>query len=225
MEPAALHRARERGSREREHEQGDRHRDVEHPGPAHILGQHSTEEDTGCSADRRCGSVYREGLREVGGASEEHHEQRERGGSDQCGASTLDRATGDLEPDIGGSPGQKRACDEDDPPDDEDLPGSEHIGQPPAEQQQTAEGHDVGVEHPRERLGGEAEVALDVRQSHSDDRGVHDDDELRSGDQYEAEPALRSWCGRAGHCFLLGVRAVGPVRHHRIPIRGRGIQK
>ena len=41
--------------------------------------------------------------------------------------------------------------------------GAEQVGEPAAEQQQAAEGDDVGVEDPREVLGAEAEVGADLR--------------------------------------------------------------
>jgi len=110
--------------------------------------------------------------------AEEHHQQRERRRRDQRRAGALHRASGDLDLGRAGNAGGQRARSEHGPADAEKSLGTEHVRQAAAEQQQAAEGDDVGVEHPREVLGTEAEVGADVGQRDSDDARVHDDHEL-----------------------------------------------
>ena len=53
-----------------------------------------------------------------------------------------------------------------------DAAARDEVAEPAGEQQQAAEGDQVGVDHPRERRLREAEVALDRRQRDVDDRRV-----------------------------------------------------
>ena len=104
-----------------------------------------------------------------------------------------------------GEAGGERAGGQDGPAGGEDPAGAEQVGQPAAEQQQAAEGDDVGVEDPATAVGGEAEVGLDLGQRDADDRGVHDDHELGERDERERRPAPRV-CGL----------------HEGVPFSGRG---
>ena len=98
----------------------------------------------------------------------------------------MNGACGDFHAGGVGEAGGQRPGGEHGPADGEDALGPEQVGQSAAEQQQAAERDDVGVEHPREVLGAEAEVRADVGQGHADDARVGDDHELCERDDGEA---------------------------------------
>ena len=69
---------------------------------------------------------------------------------------------------------------------------AEDVAEPAAEQEETAEGQQVGVHDPGERGLGEAEVLADRRQRHSDDRHVEDDHQVAQAQHDECQPAVAS---------------------------------
>ena len=71
--------------------------------------------------------------------------------------------------------------------DEERAPSAEQVARPGPEQEQAAEGEDVGVQHPGERARREAQALLDVRQGHVDDRRVEDDHQLGCQDDEEED--------------------------------------
>ena len=71
-------------------------------------------------------------------------------------------------------------------PDQEGPAPAEEVARAGAEEQQAAEGEDVGVEDPRELAAREAEARLDVGQRDVDDGGVEHDHEL-GGQDHEQE--------------------------------------
>jgi hypothetical protein len=105
-------------------------------------------------------------------------------------------AAGGIGTSVARETGRERSDAEDDPAEAEDPAGAEEVGEAGAEEQQPAEDDDVGVEDPREVLGGETEVGLHLRQGDADDRRVHDDHGLGEGDESERDPASR--CRRCG---------------------------
>ena len=70
---------------------------------------------------------------------------------------------------------------------DEDLAAAEDVTGAGAEQQQAAEGQRVGVLHPGEAGGREAEVLVDARQRRDHDRDVEDDHQVAAEDDREDE--------------------------------------
>ena len=65
----------------------------------------------------------------------------------------------------------------------------EQVADPPREQQQTAEGDQVGVDDPGEVALGEAEAVLDRGQGDVDDRRVEDDHQHPRAEHVERQPA------------------------------------
>jgi len=59
---------------------------------------------------------------------------------------------------------------------------AKQVAGPAAEQQQPAERHRVGVDHPFQVRPGEPERLLDMRQGHVDDGQVERDHQLGGGD-------------------------------------------
>ena len=66
---------------------------------------------------------------------------------------------------------------------------AEEVAQPPAEQQEAAEGQQVGVHDPGERLLREAEIVPDRRQRDVHDRPVEHDHQVAEAEDVEGEPA------------------------------------
>ena len=105
----------------------------------------------------------------------------------------------------------------------------QQVAQPAGEQQEAAEGQQVGVDHPGQRGLREAEVGLDRRQRHVHDALVQDDHQVAQAQHVEREPpALRRGCVRNGiagrpgrglggrHLVLLDIRAGCHVLHERL---------
>ena len=199
---AAAGNVRHHPGRQSDDGQGDGDVQVEHPRPRRVLGEDPAEEHPGGPAGWCSRAVQREGLGELlAVAGEQHHQQGQRGRRDESGTGALDGAAGELDGGVAGGTGDNRPGEQDGPAGDEHLAGAEQVGQAAAEQQQPAERDHVGVEHPRQVLGGEAQVGLHLRQGHADDGRVHDDHELGGGDEAERPPAAVARgrrCGRHG---------------------------
>ena len=73
-------------------------------------------------------------------------------------------------------------------PDQEQAPVPEEVAEAAAEEQEAAEGDQVGVHDPRERLLGEAEVLADRRQRDADDRDVEHDHQVAEAEDEKCEP-------------------------------------
>jgi hypothetical protein len=67
---------------------------------------------------------------------------------------------------------------------------SEEVAEAAAEQQEPAESDQVSVDHPRERLLGEAEVLADGRERDADDGHIEDDHQVAETEDEEREPAV-----------------------------------
>ena len=103
---------------------------------------------------------------------------------------------------------------------------SEQVAEPSAEQQEAAEGEQVGVHDPRERLLREAEVVTDRRERDVHYRPVEDDHQVAEAEHDECEPAgagvvdrhrgvLSS--GRARGGSLVGRRSATELIDSRLP--------
>ena len=73
---------------------------------------------------------------------------------------------------------------------------TEQVAEPSREQEEAAEGQEVGVRDPRERALRETEILTDGRQGDSDNRHVEDDHQVAEADDKQCEPAGAS---RHGH--------------------------
>ena len=104
-----------------------------------------------------------------------------------------------------GEPAGGRGGDEDRQADDEDPPLSDQVAEPSGEQQQAAEGDQVGVDDPGEVRLREAEIVLDRGQGDVHDRLVEDDHQHPDAEDDEGDPT-----GAAAR-----VRALGTVNRVR----------
>jgi hypothetical protein len=89
---------------------------------------------------------------------------------------------------VGQAADQRRAG-EHDQSRDQHPPAPQQIGHAAAEEQETAVGEDVAVDHPLQALLAEAEVALDRRQGDVQDRGVEHVHELDEAEQKQDRDA------------------------------------
>ena len=65
----------------------------------------------------------------------------------------------------------------------------EEVAEPAAEQEEASEGQQVGVDDPRERGLGEAEVLADRGEGDADDGHVEDDHQIAEAEHEEGQPA------------------------------------
>jgi hypothetical protein len=94
------------------------------------------------------------------------------------------------------SPAGERGDREQQQPEDEHPPVAEQVGGAPAQQQEAGEDEHVGVDHPLEVDGREAQVGPDRRQRHVDHRDVEHDHELGQAAERE-DPAAMQVLGHA----------------------------
>ena len=207
-------RGRQRGSSD-----ADRDVDPEHPLPADRVGEDASQQDAGGSAGAGDRAPDSQGLVALGAVAEGGGDDRQCRGREDRRAQALNRAGHDqLALGLGQAPGQRGEREEDQAA-DEDAAPAEQVSHPPAEQQEAAEGEDVGVDHPLQVALGEVERLADRRQGDVDDRGVEDDHELGHREQRQGDPAPLLRNSRLGH---LGLLSVGLGKSFTIGIENSG---
>ena len=149
--------------RQGEHEDADRHVDQQGPAPRAEVGDHAAEQQADGAAAHADGGEQGErpvARRLVGGAG---GEQGEYAGGGQRGADALGRAGRDQLAGRLGEPTQERGHGEQREADLEDAEPAEHVAEPAAGEQQTAEGQRVAVEDPGQGRRSEAEGGVHRR--------------------------------------------------------------
>ena len=189
---------------------GDQHRGQErrgdpdgnvyeqHRAPAQRAGQHATEEDAGGGARAGDRTPDRERPVALGPLTEGGGDERERRRSHERRAEPLDRAGGDQPRGALREAAGERGEREHPEADREHASAAEEVGDPPAEEQEAAEGQNVGVDHPGEVGQGEVKAAPDRGQRDVDDRRVEHDDELGHRQQRQRPPAAINTTGLLG---------------------------
>ena len=129
----------------------------------------------------RLGAFLRVG-KEVG-------EQRERGRGEERGRHPLQRARGEEHLAGDRETGERGCRDETGGAEEEGSAVTVPVGESAAEQEQPAEGEDVGGDHPGERGCVHTELAPEHGKSDVDDRRVEHDEELCERQDAEGEPA------------------------------------
>jgi hypothetical protein len=157
--------------------------------PAEQVGQHAAEQHADAPAARHAEAEDAEGLRPLADLGEEGHDQRQGDGGDDRAANALDGAGRDQQPLSRRHAARDRRRGEDRDAGQEQLPLAEQVAQPAAEQQEAAEGEQVGVHDPGERGLGEPEVVADRGQGDVHDRHVDDDHQVAQAEHVEGEPA------------------------------------
>jgi hypothetical protein len=178
----------EAGARNRRRNgEGDGH--VQAVAPVERLSQRAAEQQADGTTHAGDRGVDAEGLAALGGLGECRCQQRERGRREHRREDALQRACRHerLEA-LRGTTGGGRAREAEQAGDERPL-AAEQIGDPAAEQQQTAEGQRVGGDHPLAVVVGEAQVSLGGRQRDVHDGHVEHDHQLSDADDGEDEPA------------------------------------
>ena len=190
--PAAVRRAlgdeAHRGDRTQD---PDRHVDEEDPLPAQQLGQHAAEQHPGRAAHGAHRAPVAERAVALVALVEGGGDDRQGGRRHHGAAEPLDRARGGQHALARRQAAGQRGGREEQQPGHEHAPAAEQVGGAAAEEQEAGEGQRVGVDHPLQVDGREAEVVADRRQRDVDDRDVEDDHELREAGQGQ-DPALAS---------------------------------
>ena len=185
--------------RQQEDRRADRHVDEEDPAPAEQLDDHATEQEAGRAAGAGDRAPDAERPVALAALRERREDDRQRRGRDHRAAEAL-RAAGDQQRRLRlRQPAGDRRAREQRHAGHEQATTTEPVGRAPAEQQEPSEEQRVGVEHPRQVLLGEADVALDARQrdvhdarvEHHHELGHRDDGEHRVGAR-----RLRTWPAR-----------------------------
>jgi len=178
----------------------DRQVDEEDPVPAESLGEDPPEDlaDGGaCRADETERTDRRAPLARLREQRDDHAQAHRRG---RRPADALGEPRGDQHLLAGGDPAQQRRGGEQGQAGDERALAAGQVAEPAGQQQQAAEGDQVGVDDPGQIGGREAEAALDHRQRHGHDAAVEDDHQHCRAEHREGQPA-RAGSGRCrlGH--------------------------
>ena len=190
--PLALALAGQKRQAEREDRDPDRDVDEEDPVPAERVGEHAAEQDADAAAAGHHEAEEAHRLRPLDGLLEEQQQQRERDRRDDRAAEALHRTRGDQHVLRGREPTGERGDGEERDPAQEDPPVPEQVAEPSAQQQEAAEGQQVRVQDPRERLLGEAEVGANRGQRDVHDRRVEHDHQVPQAEDVERQPACSS---------------------------------
>jgi hypothetical protein len=171
-------------------------RDVheEDPVPVDRLRQHPAREQPDRPAGRGHERVDADRLRLLARLREHRHDHPEDHRRGHRAAGALEEARADQNALAGGDAAQDRGDREHCEPREEDLPAPDQVAEPPGQQQQAAERDQIGVHHPRQRRGREAEVVLDRRQRDVHDRDVEHDHQHPRAEDVQGGPGVRS-CG------------------------------
>ena len=177
----------------------DRDVDEEDPAPAHPGGERAAGEqaDGGTRAGDRGedteGAVALLALGEVGGDQGQGRRRGERT------ADTLQGAEGEQLTGVLREAAEQRRDGEQQDARLQHAAAAHDVAEAATEQEQSAEGQRVGVEHPRQRRGGEVQRALDVRQRDVHDGRVEHDHQLGAREDGERGTGVVAPTGSAGH--------------------------
>ncbi len=173
-----------------QHDDAERDVDQQRPAPRGVAGQHAAEQQADRGAGR--GDRAEQGERLVAGGRVRCRggEQRQHARGRNGGADALERPGRDQQLGGGGQPTEEGGRGEHGQAGHERATTTEDVAEAAAEEQQSAEGQGVAVQHPRQGRGGEAEVAADVGEGDVHDSHVEDEHELDGEDERQSEGAL-----------------------------------
>ena len=191
---------RDEPRRQRDDRDAHGHVHEEDPLPAEVLREDAAEEDAGRGAAPRDRAPDPERLVPLRAAvAEGRVDDREGRGRDDRTAEACDGAEGDQPRAAIREAAHERCEREQRHSEHEHAAAAEHVGRPPAEQQEPAEREGVRRDDPLERALRELEVGRDGGQGHVHDRDVEDDHEERDADEGERVPAARVGDEGLGH--------------------------
>ena len=157
--------------------------------PAEHVGQDAAEQHADAAAAGHHEAEKAHRLGPLALFLEEQQEQRECDRRDDRAAEALDGARGDQQVLRGREAAGERGEREERDPAQEQPPVAEQVAEPAAQQQEAAEGQQVGVHDPRERFLGEAEIGANRGQRDVHDRRVEHDHQVAQAEDVEREPA------------------------------------
>jgi hypothetical protein len=121
-----------------------------HPPPRHELGQQTAGHEPDGAAGRRDGGVHGDGPHALRAFGKDARQQREGGGRRQRAPDALEGPGGEEHPPGDGQTACQRTEREQGQSAEEGPTSPQQISRPRPEEEQTAEGEDVGVQHPRQ---------------------------------------------------------------------------
>jgi hypothetical protein len=163
--------------------------------PVERIREDAAEEDTDGAAAGQDEPEDAHRLRPFGRLGEQGHDQRERDGGHDRAADSLDCPRRDQRLLRGREAAGERCEREQRDADQEQAARAEEITQPPAEEQETAEGEQIGVHDPRERFLGEAEILADRGERDVHDCPVEDDHQIAQAQDEQGKPAAAAFHG------------------------------
>ena len=169
----------------------DRHVDEEAEAPREPAREDAAEDEADAGAAARHGRVVRDRAVPLAALREARHEQRERGRSgDRC-ADALDAACGEQPRGALSRTGRERGQREEGDAGDEHAAPAEEVAGARSEQEQPPERERVGVLHPGQAGGREAEGVVDAGEGVDDDRDVEHDHQVAAENDRELAEARR----------------------------------
>ena len=144
------------------------------------------------------------------GLGEQAHDQGEGDGRHGGATETLHGPADDQERAVGRQTTGDRAQGERDDAAEEDAAVAVEVTEPPAQQQEAAEGQHVGVDHPRQRGLAEAQVGLDGGQGDVHDVRVEHDHQVAQAEHLQGQPAGLACRSSPFSSIVVGGSAVDP---------------
>ena len=183
---------------------GDADRQVDHedPVPADRLGEDAAEQQADRAARRGDEAVDADRFRLLARLREHRHDHAQDHRRGERAADAGEEAAADQHRLVLGDGAEQRGGDEDRETDQEHLALAEQVAKPAGQQQQAAEGDQVGVDDPGQAALGEAEAVLNRRQGDVDDRYVEDDHQHPRAEDVEGEPAVVLRLRHVGHLII-----------------------
>jgi hypothetical protein len=168
----------------------DRQVDDEDEVPGDRLGEDAAEQQADRAARRGDEAVDADRFRLLGAVGEHPHDHRQDHRRGERPADSLDEAGADQHALVGRGGAESRGDREDGEADDEDAALAEQVTEPARQEQEAAEGNQVGVDHPGQVGLREVQVVLDRGQGDVHDRRVEDDHQHPRAEDVEGEPAV-----------------------------------
>ena len=160
--------------------------------PRQQAGQHAAGQDADRAAAGHHEAEDAHRLRAVRRLAEQAHDQGQRDRGDAGAGEPLDRAADDEERRVRGQAAHGGGDGEGDHAAEEDPLVAEQVAEPAGQQQEAAEGEQVGVDDPGQRGLREAEVGADRGQGDVHDALVEHDHQVAQAEHVEGQPAAAS---------------------------------
>ena len=169
--------------------------------PAQRAGQDAAEQHTDAAATSGDEAEEAHRLRALAWLGEEVHRQREADRRDDGAAQTLNRPRANQHRLRLRQATAERGQREDGDANEEESPVAEEVAEPATQQQEAAEGEQIGVHDPGERGRRKAKVGANGGQRDIHDSRVEHDHEAAQAEDDQREPACAAIGAASGHVF------------------------